>query len=73
MKKIVLKNFAKFTGKHLYLRLFFNKVTYFSKKETLAQVFSCEFSEIFKYNFFYGNTFSKPVSQLTEVAFRSRW
>ena len=52
MKKIVLKNFAKFTGKHLYLRLFFNKVTYISKKETLAQVFSCEFSEIFKNTFF---------------------
>ena len=26
-KKGVLRNFAKFTGKHLYQRLFFNKVT----------------------------------------------
>ena len=33
-KKGVLRNFAKFTGKHLYQSLFFNK-------EPLAQVFSC--------------------------------
>ena len=26
-KKIVLRNFAKFSGKHLYQSLFFNKVT----------------------------------------------
>ena len=38
-KKGVLQNFAKFTGKHLHQSLFF-------KKETLAQVFSCEFCEI---------------------------
>ena len=36
MKKDVLRNFAKFTGKHLCQSLFI-------KKETLAQVFSCEF------------------------------
>ena len=48
-KKVVLRNFTKFTGKHLCQRLFFNKVndsflikTLF-KKESLAQVFSCEF------------------------------
>ena len=44
-KKGVLKNFAKFAGKHLRLSLFFNKETYFMyfvKKETLAQMFSCE-------------------------------
>ena len=34
----VLRNFARFTGKHLCQ----------SQKETLAQVFSYEFSEIFK-------------------------
>ena len=57
-KKGVLRNLAKFTGKHLCQSLFFNKVvglrlTYnFIKKETLAQVFSCEFCEISK------NTFS---------------
>ena len=43
-KKCVLRDFAKFTGKHLYQRLFFNKVAgleacNFIKKETLAQVF----------------------------------
>ena len=45
-KKGVLRNFAKFTGKHLCQSLFF-------KKETLAQVFSCEFCGIFKNTFFY--------------------
>ena len=52
------KNFAKFTGKHLRHFLFFNKVArpqvcIFIKKEILAQVFSYEFCEIFKNNFFY--------------------
>ena len=45
-KKGVLKNFAKFTGKHLCQSFFLNK------KETLTQVLSCEFCEIFKNNFF---------------------
>ena len=42
------KNFTKFTGKHLCSSLFYNN---FIKKETLAQVFFCEFCEIFKNNF----------------------
>ena len=57
-KKGVLKNFAKFTGKYLRQILFFNKVAglrlqacNFIKKETLAQVFSCEFCEIFNKTF----------------------
>ena len=41
-KNGVLRNFAKFTGKHLCQTLFFNKVD-FIKKMALAQVFSCEF------------------------------
>ena len=45
MRKEVLKNFAKFTGKHLCQSLFF-------KKETLALVFSCKFCEISKKAFF---------------------
>ena len=49
-KKVVLKNFAKFTGKHLCQSLVFNKVA--GLKETLAQLFSCEFRDISK------NTFS---------------
>ena len=46
-KKGVLENFAKFTWKHPCQSLSFNKVA-FIKKETLAQVFSCEFCEISK-------------------------
>ena len=52
-KKGVLRNFAQFTGKHLYQSLFFNKVAglrpqacNFIKKEAPAQVFFCEFCEI---------------------------
>ena len=55
--KGVLRNFPKFTGKHLCQSLFFNKGTCqslffnkvarlacsFIKKETLVQMFSCEF------------------------------
>ena len=56
-EKGVLRNFGEFTGKHLCHSLFFNKVAgsacNFIKKETLAQVFSCEFCEIPKNTFFY--------------------
>ena len=56
-KKCNLKSFAKFTGKHLFQSLLFNEVAGFSacsfiKKETYAQVFPCEFWEIFKSTFF---------------------
>ena len=52
IKKSVVKNFKKLTGKHLCQReyLFFKKN--FIKKRTLAQVFSCELCEIFKNTFF---------------------
>ena len=57
MKKGLLRNCAKFTGKHLCLRLFFNKAVglstcNFIEKETLIQVLSCEFCEISKNTFF---------------------
>ena len=39
-KKDVLKNFAKFTGDHLRLSLFLNKVA--EEKETPVYAFSCE-------------------------------
>ena len=59
-KNGVLKNIAKFTGKHLCQRLFFNKVAglawNFIKKESLAQVFSCEFCEIYNNTFLYRTT-----------------
>ena len=45
-KKGILWNFAKFTGLHLCYSLFF-------KKESLAQMFSCEFCEISKKSFSY--------------------
>ena len=55
-KKGVLRHFTKFTGNNLCQRLFFNKAAglacNFIKKESLAQVFSCEFCEIFKNIFF---------------------
>ena len=55
-EKGVLTNFAKFTRKHLCESLFLIKLLAdtdnFIKKETLAQVFFCEFYKIFK------NTFS---------------
>ena len=56
MNKGVLRNFTKFTGKHLCQSLFLKKVaglrpaTLF--KKALAQVFSCEFCEISKNTFF---------------------
>ena len=50
-EKDVLRNFAKFTEVHLCQSVFFNKIAgliacKFVKKETLAQVASCEFCEI---------------------------
>ena len=55
-KKGVLRNFAKFTGRHLCQGLFFNKVAgpcNFFRKETLAQVFFCEFCKISNNTFSY--------------------
>ena len=58
-KKGVPRNFAKFTGKDLHQSLFYNEVegirpTVFTKKETLAQAFSCEFCKILKNTIFHG-------------------
>ena len=46
LKINIHKNFTKFTGKHFCQSFFFNK------KDTLAQVFSSKFCEIFKNTFF---------------------
>ena len=55
----VLRKFAKFTGRHLCQSLSFNKVAglicNFIKKETVIQVFSCEFCE-FSMNTFFRRT-----------------
>ena len=56
-RKGVLRNFAKFAGKCLCYSLFF-------KKETLAEVFSCEFREIFK-NFL---SYRKPLVAVSGVS-----
>ena len=55
-KKGVLRHFAQFTGKHLCQSFFFNKLAALGpatllKKETVAQVFPCEFYEISKTTF----------------------
>ena len=51
-RKGALRKFAKFPRKHVWQSLFFNKMVVwdcnFIKKETLAQVISCEFCEISK-------------------------
>ena len=66
-KKSVLRNFEKFTGKHLCHSIFFNKVAGLRPKtllkKTLAQVFSCEFCGISK------NIFSKEHLRTTASAF----
>ena len=51
LKKGVLKNFTKFTGKHLCQRPLLPGACSFIKKETLAQVFSWEYCGIFKNTF----------------------
>ena len=49
VKKDAFRNSRKLSGKHLCKSLFFNKVI---KKETLVQVFSCEFCGISKNTYF---------------------
>ena len=60
VKKSVLKNFAKFTGKHLYQSLSVPQACNFIKKETLVQVFSCKFCAKFLRTPFLQNT-SRPL------------
>ena len=56
MKKGVLRNFTKTTGKHLCQSLIFSKVAGLRSttflKETLAQVLSSEFCEFFRNTLF---------------------
>ena len=70
----VLGNFIKSTWKHLFQSLFFNKVAdlwpevcNFIKKETLAQVFSCEFCEISKNTFFTEHLWTTTYPNLSLV------
>ena len=67
--KDILKNFTEFTGKHLRQSLLFNKVVgrarNFIKRKTLAQVFSCEFCQIFKNTFFTEKTSGRQLLNYT--------
>ena len=67
-KKAVLKNFAKFTGKHVCQSLFFNKVAAqacnFIIKEILALVFSCESCKIFKNIYFHKTSPVDPSERI---------
>ena len=66
-RKGVLKDFAKFIGKHLCQSLFFNKVTglsNFIEKETLAQVFFYGFCEFLR-TFFFNRTTPVAASGLS--------
>ena len=63
-KEGVLRNFTKFTGKHLCQRLFFNKVAGLRsatllKKSLWHRCFFCEFCKISKNTFFYR---TRPVA-----------
>ena len=66
-KKGVLRNFTKFTGKHLCQSLFFNK------RETLAQVFSCEFCETLRTPFFIEPLWWLLLPFLTNVPIFTLW
>ena len=83
MRKGGLGNFTKLTEKHLCQSLLFNKVAdlrpeacNFIKKETVAQVFSCEFCESFKNTFSYrtplGDCFLCVMIHYENVIFRNR-
>ena len=77
LKKGVLRNFTKFTGKHLCQSLFFNKVAGSAcnsiKKETLPQVFFCEFYEISK-NTFLQNTSGRLLPTfLVSMTLKMNW
>ena len=54
--KGVFRNFAKFTGRHLYQSLFFDKIVggawNLLEEEALTKEFLCEFGKIFKNTFF---------------------
>ena len=60
MGKGVLRNFTKFTGKHLCQILIFNKVAGLRSatllKETMTQVFPSEFCEISQNTFLQNNS-----------------
>ena len=74
-KKGVLRNFAKFTGKHLCQSLFFNKVaglrpSTLLKKRLWYRCFPFNFFEIFKNPFFYRTPLVAAFKQKTNLKLR---
>ena len=66
-KKGILRNSAKFTGKHLCQSPSFNNVTGSGlQKKAVTQVFSCEFCKISKNTFFYK---IRPVAVFSVLSF----
>ena len=76
VKKGLLRNFIKFTGKHLCQILFLKKIgpqaCNFIKKETLAQVFSCEFCKVSK-NIVFIEHLRATTFQLVTCIWRWYW
>ena len=77
-KNGVPKSFEKFSTKQLYQSFFFNKIAgtacNFIIKQTLTQVFCCEFFKILKKNFFQGTppvTFSRENFKSSMLSFTS--
>ena len=61
VRKVVLKNFTKFTGKHLYQTLFFNKVAGLKpatllKKRLWLKCFPVNFAKVFRTPFLQNNS-----------------
>ena len=74
VKKGILRNFAKFAGKHMCQTLFFNTVAgrlQLCYKQTLAQVFSCKFCEISKNTFFIEHLWAAASDYLQQQFVRS--
>ena len=76
VRKGVLRNFEKFTGKHLCQSLFFYKdaglrhqACNFIKKDTLVQEFPCDFWEISRNTYFKRTT---PVAASESFVLRSQ-
>ena len=70
MKTGNLGNFSNFIWKHLFQSLFFYTVASlgnFINKETLGQVFSCEFREISKNTFFTEHVWATASGSLTMI------
>ena len=77
-KKGVLKDYAKFKGKHLCQSLFLNKFASLRpatllKKETLAQVFSCEFCEISRNTFYTEHLWTTASAYVCTVPINRNW